>query len=433
MGQLRLLLLVYARPVRAMSEIIDEGSLLFGFAGVVAVWLLTSAALYPLVAPAYAPFIPRAQPSAEAPSGGAADDFDEGVAIDPETGEMAPTGSALSAASFMSATLTGASVLAMVVLYAPFTLLMATIFEPIGSFGVAFRRDFGPFLACLLFAWTAARLPVALVALVSGNALVAIGLWLLSLAYFTVLAAVACRVVFGIGRGAAFGAASVGWLALLLTPFLGFVASPFLLYFAYQAFRGDLGDVLWSFGARQSFKRYLAAATVNPRDADAHYQLGLIHLQRRQLEEAEARFRKAAEIDPADVDSRYQLGKLARAQRRFEDARAHFDVVVSRDPRHASHEVWREIGATYLDAESYEGARWALAKFVEKRDHDPEGLYLLGMAHLRTGEPEAAREMFRRCVEAVDTSPRYIRRKVGGFRRLASEQLGKAPAAGARG
>ena len=65
MGQPRLLLLVYTRPVRAMSEIIDEGSLLFGFAGVIAVWLLTSAALYPLVAPAYAPFIPRAQPSAE--------------------------------------------------------------------------------------------------------------------------------------------------------------------------------------------------------------------------------------------------------------------------------------------------------------------------------------------------------------------------------
>ena len=55
-------------------------------------------------------------------------------------------------------TLTGVSVIVIVALYAPLALLILTIFEPIGSFGVAFRRDFGPFLACLLFAWTAARL-----------------------------------------------------------------------------------------------------------------------------------------------------------------------------------------------------------------------------------------------------------------------------------
>lgn len=427
MGQLRLLVLLYARPLRAMSEIIDEGSLLFGIAGVVGVWLLTSAALYPLAAPAYAPFVPRAHPPAAGASPHAVpgDTGDEGVAIDPETGEMAPTGSAVGAAAFLSATLTGASVLAMIVLYAPFTLLMATIFEPIGSFGVAFRRDFGPFLACLLFAWTAARLPVALAALLTGNPLVAIGLWLVSLAYFTVLAAVACRVVFGIGRGAAFGAASVGWLAVFLTPFLGFIASPFILYFLYQYLRGDVGDVLWSFGARQGFKRYLAAATINPRDADAHYQLGLIHLQRRQLEEARQRFAKAVEIDPRDPDPHYQLGKLARGERRLEDARRHFEAVVARDPRHASHEVWREIGATYMDSESWPEARWALAKYVEARDHDPEGLYRLGVAHARLDEKDAAKEMFRRSIEAVDTAPRYIRRQAGSWRRLASEEMAK--------
>ena len=427
MGQLRLLLLLYYRPLRAMSGIIDEGSLMFGLAGIVGVWLLTSAALYEQVAPAYAPFIPRAQPQAGrvAPPGNPPADPDEGVAIDPETGEMKATGAAMTAATFMSATLTGASVLAMVLLYAPFTLLMATIFEPIGSFGVAFRRDFGPFLACLLFAWTAARLPVALLALLTGNPLVAIALWLLSLAYFTILAAVACHVVLGIGRGPAFGAAAVGWLALLLTPFIGFVASPFLLYYGYQYLRGDVGDVLASFGARQSFKRYLAAATINPRDADAHYQLGLIHLQRRQLDEAADRFARAVAIDPREVDAHYQLGRLARQQGRFEDARQHFDAVVTRDERHASHEVWREIGATYLESESFEHAKWALEKFVAARPHDPEGLYRLGVASRRLGDASVAQEMFRRSIEAVDTAPRYIRRQTGSWRKLAAEELAK--------
>jgi tetratricopeptide (TPR) repeat protein len=424
MGQLRLLLLLYYRPLRAMSGIIDEGSLLFGLAGVVGVWLLTSVALYEQVAPAYAPFIPRAQHAGRvAPHANPTAGPDEDVAVDPDTGEMKATGSALTAATFMSATLTGASVLAMVALYAPFTLLMATIFEPIGSFGVAFRRDFGPFLACLLFAWTAARLPVALIALLTGNPLVAIALWLASLAYFTVLAAVACHVVLGIGRGAAIGAASVGWLALLLTPFIGFVASPFILYYAYQYFRGDVGDVLGSFGARQSFKRYLAASTINPRDADAHYQLGLIHLQRRQLDEAADRFARAVAIDPREIDAQYQLGRLAREQGRFEEARTHFDAVVSRDVKHASHEVWREIGATYLESDSFEHAKWALEKFVAERPHDPEGLYRLGVALQRLGQKDAAQEMFRRSVESVDTMPRYLQRKAGPWRKLAGAAL----------
>ena len=179
-----------------------------------------------------------------------------------------------------------------------------------------------------------------------------------------------------------------------------------------------------SFRARQGFKRHLQAATVNPRDAEAHYQLGLIHLQRRQLDEAAARFARAAEIDPGEVDAHYQLGRIARGQRRFEDARRHFDAVVSRDERHASHEIWREVGATYLDSESHEHARWALAKYVEQRPHDPEGLYMLGIALSRLGQAEPAREMFRRCIEAVDTMPRYLRRKAGPWRKLALQQLG---------
>ena len=424
---LRLLALLWTRPSRAMSAIMDEGSLLFGAVAVLAVSFLTSAAMYEQVAPAFGLLAPAVAPSSTSPPGPApgptaprTEDFDE-TDIAEQPGRFAP---AILAASFFSATLNIGIVFVLALLYAPVVLILLTIFESIGSFGVAFRRDFGPFLACTFMAFAATRLPVALIALAEPGLGVVTALWIASLVYFTILVALACRVVFGVGRGAAFAAASLGWLAVLLQPFLMFLASPFLLYFAYQLLRGDVGDVLWSFGARQSFKRYLEAATINPRDAEAHYQLGLIHLQRRQLEEAVARFTRAVEIDPREVDAHYQLGRIARGQRRFEDARRHFDAVVARDERHASHEIWREVGATYLESESYEHARWALAKYVEARPHDPEGIYLLGMALHHLGQGEPAREMFRRCVEAVDTMPRYLRRKAGRWRKLALQQLG---------
>ena len=423
----RLLARLYVRPASALSAIIDEGSLLFGAAAVLAVSALTGIAMYSQVAPAYTPFMPRAAPSplAGASAPGAAADGPEGELDESDFSEgMAPHTPALLAAGFFAATLTTASIFVLALLYAPFVLLLLTAFESIGSFGVAFRRDFGPFLACTFMAWTAARLPVALVALAAPGPLVTISLWVASLVYFTALVAIAARVVFGVGRGTALAAATFGWLAVLLQPFLMFLASPFLLYFAYRLLRGDVGDVLSSFGARQSFKRYLEAATINPRDAEAHYQLGLIHLQRRRLDEAAARFARAVEIDPREVDAHYQLGRIARGQGRLEDARRHFDAVVSRDERHASHEIWREVGGTYLDSESYEHARWALAKYVEQRPHDPEGLYMLGMALSRLGQAEPSREMFRRCIEAVDTMPRYLRRKAGPWRKLAAQQLG---------
>lgn len=419
MSQLRLLLLLYVRPLRAMSGIIDEGSLLLGAGLVLLASLLTSAALMSQLA--------RSVPSEAAK----AIWMEPGAAIgeesaDPVQGPVAPpNGYQQAAAGFFSATASLTTIFALAILYAPFVLFLLTIFEPIGSFGVAFRRDFGPFLACILMAWGAARIPFALLAMVAPASLpAALLMWLASLLYFTVLAACAARVLFGVGMTAAAAAATLGWVAMALEPFLLLLASPFLLYYAYQYMRGDIGDVLWSFGARQDFKRHLQAATINPRDAEAHYQLGLIHLQRRQLDEARARFARAVEIDPREIDAHYQLGKLARADGRFEDARGHFEAVVARDPKHASHDVWREIGATYLESESYEHARWALAKYVEQRPHDPEGLYLLGVAQSRLGQAEPAREMFRRCVEAVDTTPRYLRRKAGPWRKLALQQLG---------
>lgn len=420
MGQLRLLLLLYVRPLRAMSGIIDEGSLLLGVGMVLLASLLTGAALASQIA--LAPPFQQSQSPLPAPG-----TYDPNLGPDDDAypAPLPPTGYQQAAAGFLSATASFSTIFALALLYAPFVLLLVTAFEPIGSFGVAFRRDFGPFLACILMSWAAARIPFAALAIVAPAGVQgALLLWLASLLYFTALAACAVRVLFGAGIASAGGAAVLGWIAMALEPFLLFLASPFLLYYGYQFMRGDIGDVLWSFGARQDFKRHLQAATINPRDAEAHYQLGLIHLQRRQLDEAKARFARAVEIDPREIDAHFQLGILARGEMRFEDARRHFEAVVARDPRHASHDIWREIGATYLESESHEHARWALEKFVEQRSHDPEGLYRLGLALSRLGQPAPAKEMFGRCVEAVDTMPRYLRRKAGPWRTLALQQLG---------
>ena len=203
--------------------------------------------------------------------------------------------------------------------------------------------------------------------------------------------------------------------------------SPFLLYYAYAYFRGDIGDISFSFRQRQNFRRHLEAATLNPRDAEAHYQLGLVYQQRRQMSEAVNRFTRAIEIDPQERDARFQLGRIAREQNRLQEALDHFGVVVAQDERHAHHEIWREIGATYMAANMFEEARETLERYTERRPFDPEGLYYLGLAYGKLNQSGLAQEMFKRCIEAVKTMPYYRRSQVRRWRKLAQEQLSTIP------
>lgn len=437
LDNLRLLVALYVRPVRAMSRILDEGSLLFGACAVLVVgavlalgtflpvWAGLEASIDGLVFP------PAPGGSLESPTGKASPSpqgsrtLEE--AVQQEGRRRAPTPSALLAQAFFGGVASSVvfSLLALALLYLPACILAATLLAPIGSFGVAFRRDYGALLACALFSWTAAQLPFALLglALAGLSWLLLLGLWVAGALAFASLMVVAGRAVFGVSTGISMAVTVLGTFGLLFAPVAPLMASPFVLYFGWQYMRGDIADVQSIFGRRQSFKRHLQVATLNPRDAEAHYQLGLLHKQRREIPEAVERFKKAVEIDPTEVDAHYQLGRIAREEARFEDAIRHFEDVVKRDDTHARHEIWREIGAIYVASTSWPSARWALEKYVEKRPHDPEGLLLLGEALAGLGETTGAEDAYRRCIEAVDTMPAFRRSEVNRFRRQAKKRL----------
>ena len=191
---------------------------------------------------------------------------------------------------------------------------------------------------------------------------------------------------------------------LLLSPIL---ASPFMLLILFVLLRGYISGVLRTQRARESFKQNLEAATLNPADASAHYNLGLIHQQRNELGAARERFERAIQIDDDEIDAHYQLGRIALQQKRFADAVKNFEQVVARDQTHSQHEIWREVGATYIAAGQFEDARDALERFIENRPSDPEALYLMGRAHAGLGHKREAASSMQACIEAVKTAPAY--------------------------
>jgi tetratricopeptide (TPR) repeat protein len=210
---------------------------------------------------------------------------------------------------------------------------------------------------------------------------------------------------FGVTFISAFAAAAVFPIVeRLLSSVLG---SPFLLFFLFMLVRGYFSDIMGSHRAKAAFKQNLESATLNPADASAHYNLGLIHQSRGELEQARERFERALKIDDAEVDASYQLGRIARQQKRYADAIQNFEHVVARDPAHSQYEIWREVAATYIAAGQFEDARMALDQFLEHRPSDPEGLYLMGRAHAGLGHKREATSLMQACIEAVKTAPAY--------------------------
>ncbi|MGA9996109.1 MAG: tetratricopeptide repeat protein [Pyrinomonadaceae bacterium] len=328
----------------------------------------------------------------------------------------------------------------------PVIAFIANLFERRGSFGLVLQQEYAPLASTIFYAWTAANIlaiPVAVLAKVSGfqaqvlaNSMQVAAQWqarlpqdapplasprlltegfarMILLPLFAVWAAMAVRKVFQLSPGRTIAvmllsAVVLFILAPLLMPVFGWVfASPFLLIILFLLLRGYIGEVTSTQRRRASFKQNLEAATLNPADASAHYNLGLLHLQRSELDNARQRFERAIEIDPEEIDAHFQLGRIARAQNLLPDAIKHFEQVVTRDDTHAQHEIWREIGATYIAAGQFDDALDALEKFLDRRTNDPEGLYLMGRALAGMGRQREAAERMQACIEAVKTAPAY--------------------------
>jgi tetratricopeptide (TPR) repeat protein len=331
------------------------------------------------------------------------------------------------------------SVLLVALVYVPLSVLVANLFERRGSFGLVLRQEYGAAASTTLYALAAASLlalPLAYLdqaaglgasversaaslselmrqtspqgateeeaAAIMAAATAALPRALLliiiqPIILFSLWAVAAVREVFRLTWGKAVVSVVVSTVlmipALLLLPiFSALLGSPFLVLLIFFVLRSYFAE---------------EAATLNPADASAHYNLGLLHQQRKEYEEARTRFLRAVEIDPEETDAHYQLGRIARAEGRLSEAITHFGEAVSRDDSHAQHEVWREVGATYLAAGQFNDARDALERFLARRPSDPEALYLMGRAAAGLGDPRGAREWMQRCVEAVRTAPAY--------------------------
>ena len=410
---LRLLLMIFYAPVRGMREIRDRGSLapvaFFAFLGQVAY----------------------------------------GIVTDKFSGAATSVGSA----AFFELLYSAKMVALVAIVVVPILTLVANTFDRRGSFRVVITQEYASVAATILYVLTAANVISMLIAVVlhysgaqaqqvaamiqnsdqtrallpdteqfrqaaeqlKSPALLAQSLFLMpKLLLFSIGTVLGVKDVFRTSLVRAFLISVISAVAVVMVgiPIAGLLFSalhgfPFLFLLVFMLLRGYFLDIMGTQRAKAAFKQNLESATLNPADASAHYNLGLIHQSRGELDQARERFERALQIDDGEIDASYQLGRIARHQKRYADAIHNFEHVVARDPAHSQYEVWREVAATYIAAGQFEDARTALEQFLEHRPSDPEGLYLMGRAHAGLGHKREATNLMQACIEAVKTAPAY--------------------------
>lgn len=326
------------------------------------------------------------------------------------------------------------SLLLLAVVFVPFCILVLAAWDHLGGGFTILVRDYSPVLAGLLFAWTAAHLPFAVLwwSPLMPNLSLVVPFQLAALALFFLLAAPVLSTVTGATTAhsaivSLFGVA----VCALANTFLGssgnllyMFASPWLLYYAWQRFGGDISSLGGGLSERQNFKRQLELATINPHDADAQYQLGLLYVQRRLPAEAEQRFRRAMEIDPEEPEVLFQLGRLLRHQEgRGAEAKPLLEKAARINPKISSSEVWRELGAVALAAGDVDEALRILEYYTSVREYDPEGQVLFGNALRTAGQDAKAKAAFERAIEAVREAPAFRKGELSRWERQARQAL----------
>src|SRR5260370_30489837 len=322
---LRLLLMVFYAPVRGMREVRDRN--------------LASAALIAFVSQ---------------------------VAYSSATKRFAAgAGLRFSSALFSDLFINAITLVLIAVVLVPLITLVANTFERRGSFRVVITQDYAAVASTMLYVLTAANIWAIIVAaffhfsgiqaahlastmqqadqiramiarspqweaIVAQQLAYQVGISeglfrMVKLGLFSVGTVFGVKEVFRTSVVRAIAVSVVSCLGVLLVSpiwvqlFSRVLGSPFLIIVLFVLLRSYFGEIMGQQRSKAAFKQNLESATFNPADASAHYNLGLIHQQRGELDAARERFERAVQIDNEEIDSHYQLGLISRQQKRFAD------------------------------------------------------------------------------------------------------------------
>jgi tetratricopeptide (TPR) repeat protein len=311
----------------------------------------------------------------------------------------------------------------LLIIYVPAIIVLSNLISGDGlGFSIS-KQEYRMHVSALLPLWGMLFLIVAplqwlvphflVIASFAGGIEVSVG-WLVRAGLIAVYSPWAIKQLDCLSPAQAIGVFILSWftwpLYYLVTSFV--FALPFfilipLVYFGYLRLR----DYAAAHAGERTFQQHLHTLTLNPQDADAHYQLGLLQLKRGSLDAAWRYFESAAKIDPSDPDYHYFLGRTCEKKGEWGQALEQYEETYRLNPEYGLGDIFREVGKGYLHTGRTDKAIEFLKFFLEKRNSDPEGRYWLAVALKKAGDSEQMRLQLNTIVEQARSQPRFFRRE----------------------
>jgi predicted CXXCH cytochrome family protein len=139
---------------------------------------------------------------------------------------------------------------------------------------------------------------------------------------------------------------------------------------------------------------FVAAEMVDAERPEAHLNLGLLDLRRRQLAEAEAEYRTALRLDPAFVPAMVNLADLDRARGMGEQGAELLHKAMSIEPDNA--DVRHSLGLFLVRQHDYAGALDTLRRAAELAPDNARYAYVYAVALNSRGAPADAMALLER-------------------------------------
>jgi protein O-mannosyl-transferase len=140
-----------------------------------------------------------------------------------------------------------------------------------------------------------------------------------------------------------------------------------------------------------------AAAEARPRNARAHWALGVELQLHGDAQRAEFHYRRALELRPYYADANLNLAVLLVGNGRLAEALPHFERAVAADPQDAKKRA--NYGLALRDAGQLGPARAQLEAALQVDPDSVDALRNLGLVELSSNRPEAALRQFERALQ----------------------------------
>jgi len=201
---------------------------------------------------------------------------------------------------------------------------------------------------------------------------------------------------------------------------------------------------------RRSEQLYQQAITANPSYMPAYHQLGQVYVREKRLDEARKEYEDAVKKQPNNVAAHTMVAMLYQAENKNAEAKARYEKILQIDPRsvvaannlaymHAEEgtsldialqlaqtakaaapdepDINDTLGWVYYKKDMATQAIDPLRQSVNRVPANPIYCYHLGMAYLKAGDKEKAREMLQ---QALKLDPRFpgaddAKRALGGL------------------